>query len=160
MMFAKRTFLVGFLVFIMAVVLLGIFPPSTPRVFLNHRRAVESVRELNRAEYNYAAQHPNAGFACNLNDLGEPGSEPLSGVGLVDRVLASGTKSSYHFEIRCPQGGSQRDTGYTITATPLEPGKTGKYALCSDQSGEIWYSENGLAADCLATHKTIAGKHR
>ena len=160
MAFAKRTFLVGFVVFFMAVVLLGIFSPSTSRVFLNHRRAVESVRELNRAEYNYAAQHPNAGFACNLSDLGGPGSETLSGVGFVDRVLASGTKSSYHFEIRCPQGGSEMVTGYTITATPVEPGTTGKYAWCTNQGREIWYSENGSAVDCLATHKTIERKYR
>lgn len=160
MAFAKRTFLVGCVAFFIAVVFLGIFSPSTPRVFLNQRRGVESIRELNRAEYNYAAQHPNAGFACNISDLGEQGSECQPQVGLVDRVLASGTKSSYHFEIRCPQDDSETVRGYTITATPVEPGTTGRYALCTNQGGEIWYSENGSASDCLATHKTIERKYR
>jgi hypothetical protein len=160
MAFAKRTLLVGVVMVFTSLVLLGIFSPRTPRVFLNQRRSVQSIRELNRAEYNYAAQHPNAGFACNISDLGEQGSKPLSEVGLVDRVLASGTKSSYHFEIGCLQSGSPRIAAYTITATPVEPGTTGKYAFCSDQSGEIWYSENGLATDCLATHKTIERKYR
>jgi len=160
MAFAKRAFLVGFVVFFMAVVLLGVFSPSTPRVFLNQRRAVESIRELNRAEYNYAAGHPNAGFACNFSDLREQGSEPLPRVGLVDRVLLSGTKSSYHFEIQCLQSGSKKVAGYTITALPVEPGATGKYAFCTNQGGEIWYRENGLAADCLATQKPIERKYR
>jgi hypothetical protein len=159
MALAKRTLLVGVVVVFTSLVFLGIFSPSTPRVFLNHRRAAESIRELNRAEYNYAAQHPNAGFACNLSDLGEQASEPLSGTGPVDRALASGAKSLYHFEIRCLPSG-KKVGGYTITATPVEPGTTGKYAFCSDQSGEIWYSENGLAADCLATHKAIERKYR
>lgn len=160
MAFAKRTFWVGFTLFFMAVLFLGIFPPSTPRVFLNHRRAVEGIRELNRAEYNYAARHPEEGFACNLSDLAEQRSEPQSSVSLVDRVLASGTKSSYHFEIRCSQGGSQGATGYTITARPVELGTTGKYAFCTNQTGEIWYSENVLTTDCLTTHIPIERKYK
>jgi len=157
---AKLTFLVAFAVFSIAVVFLAIFPPRTSRVFLNQRRAVESIRELNRAEYDFAARHPDVGFACKLRDLGEQGSEAGSSVGLVDRVLASGTKSWYHFEIRCPEGGSQRAASYTIMATPVVPGATGKYALCSNQSEEIWYSENGLAAECLASHTPIERKYR
>ena len=161
MAFAKRTFLAVFIVmFASAVFFLAIFPPSTPRIFLNQRRAVESIRQLNVAEHDYAAQHPDAGFACNLSDLGEQGSESRSSVGHVDRVLASGTKASYHFEILCPQDDSQKATRYTITAVPVEAGMTGKYALCSSQSGEIWYSENGTASDCLAMRKPVEQKYR
>jgi hypothetical protein len=160
MTFAKRTFFVGFVVFFVAATLLAIFPPSTPRVFLNHRRAAESVRELSRAENNYAALHPDAGFACNLSQLGGQTSESSSRIRLVDPLLESGTKDSYLFEIQCPQKGNEKVTGYTITATPLKPGTTGEYTLCTNQNGEIWYSENGLAADCLATHKPIGQKYR
>jgi hypothetical protein len=160
MTLTKRTFFVGFAVFSLAATLLAIFSPSTPRVFLNHRRAAESMRELSRAENNYAALHSDAGFACNLSQLGEHASESSSGIGLVDPLLASGTKNSYRFEIQCPQSRSQKVTGYTITATPVEPGFTGKFALCANQSGETWYSENGLAADCLAMHQPIERKYR
>jgi hypothetical protein len=151
--YAKRISLIVFaLLFIAMLFWLGIFPPGTPRIFLNQRRAAESIRNLNLAEHNHAAGHSGVGFACNLNDLGENSS--------VDRVLASGTKASYHFEIRCLQSGGQKATGYTITALPVEAGLTGKYALCSDQTGEIWYSESGLASDCLAMHKPIEQKYR
>ena len=152
---AKRSILVVILAFLILVV---VWPPSlsTPRVFLNQRRAVLSIEDVSLAESKYAAQHPAAGYACSLSDLGEQGS----GIGLVDRVLASGTKAGYHFEIQCPQRESQKVARYAIIATPVNPGTTGKYALCSDQSGLIWYSENGSVSDCLAMHKPIERKYR
>jgi len=161
MAFGKRTFLTVLTAFFIAIAFwLGIFPPRTTRVFLNQRRAVESIRNLNLAEREYAARHPDTGFACNLSDLGENSSEPLSRVALVDRVLVSGTKSSYRFEIRCAQRGDQKATSYIITAIPVEPGTTGKYALCTDRTGEIWYSESGVASDCLTMRKPIEQKYR
>jgi hypothetical protein len=131
---------------------LGIFPPSTPRVFLNQRRAVQSIGNLNLAEHEYAVRHPDKGFACDLGNLGEQAT-------LVDPVLASGTKSAYNFEIRCPKSGHKATT-YTITAIPVEPGRTGEYALCADQSGEIWYSEDGSPSNCLRMHKPVGRKYK
>src|SRR5215510_7245087 len=96
MALAKRSFLVVLIVFFILVL---IWPPSltTSRIFMNQHRAMLSIGVLSTAERKYAAQHPAEGFACNLSRFGEEGSEP----GLVDRVLASGTKSGYHFEIQC-----------------------------------------------------------
>jgi hypothetical protein len=155
MAWAKRSILVVILVFFILVV---VWPRSlsTPRIVLNQHSAVRSIEDVSLAERKYAARHPETGYACNLSDLGEQGSE----IGLVDRLLASGAKSGYHFDIRCPQNGNQKATAYTITALPVEPGHTGTYALCSDQRGEIWYSENGSAADCLETRKPIEQKYR
>jgi hypothetical protein len=155
MAWAKRSILVVILVFFILVVVWP-WSLSTPRMFLNQLRAVRSIEDVTLAERKYAARHPETGYACNLSDLGEQGTE----IGLVDRVLASGTKSWYHFDIRCAQNGNQKATAYTITALPVEPGHTGTYALCSDQRGEIWYSENGSAADCLETRKPIEQKYR
>ena len=151
-MLAKRTFLVVAIVILLSLIWFGIFPPEASRVFLNQRSAVRSIDDVSLAERNYAARHPEAGYACNLNDLGEQG--------FVDGVLASGIKSGYRFEIRCLQDGGQHITNYTVTAVPLSPGTTGKYALCSNQSGGLWYGENGVAADCLAMHKPIERKYR
>ena len=142
--------------FVCVVFWLAVFPPKAPRIFLNHRRAVASIQRLNLAERNYAEQHPDVGFTCKLSDLAEQGAEPR--VGFIDQVLASGTKSSYHFEIGCTQG--QRTTAYTITAVPTIPGITGQYAFCTNQSGEPWYSENGSTSDCLSQHRPIEQKYR
>ena len=157
---AKRLMIVLTLVFMSVFIWLAIFPPHASRIFLNHRQAVASIRDLNFAEQNYAARHKDAGFACSLGDLSERGSEPLSRAGLEDRLLASGTKSGYHFDIRCPQNGDQRATAYTITALPDELRHTGTYALCTDQTGEIWYSETGSSSDCLRMHKPVEPKYK
>jgi hypothetical protein len=161
MALSRRTFLLLFIAALVAAAfLVGIFPPKAPRTFLNHRRAVASLRSLNLAERNYAEQHPDAGFACNPSDLAEQGSGAAPRVGFIDQVLASGTKSSYNFAIACARSEGQKSTSYTITATPTKPGTTGVYAFCTDQSGEIWYSENGSTSDCLARHKPIEQTYR
>ncbi|HEX2714416.1 MAG TPA: hypothetical protein VHM88_19660, partial [Candidatus Acidoferrales bacterium] len=147
---AKSSFLIVLIVFF---ILALIWPTSltTSQIFLNQRRAMLSIRDLSTAEHKYAAQRPGAGYACNLNDLSEQG--------LVDGVLASGTRNGYHFEIRCLQNSGPNVMGYTITAVPVSPGTTGKYAVCADQRGEVWYSENGLASDCLAMRKPVERKY-
>jgi type IV pilus assembly protein PilA len=146
--------------FALAVFLLGTSPLSHPRIFMNQRRAVSSLRHLNRAQQVYAAGQPEVGFACNISDLGGEASGPSPTGGLVDRVLASGTKSAYRFEIRRPQRRGHNATAYTVTAVPVVPGTTGDYALCTDQSGEVWYSENGSPSDCLAMRKPVERKYR
>ena len=100
MKLAKKIFLTVLIIFMSSVFWLAVFPPATPRVVLNHYRAVQSIRSLNLAERTYAARHPEAGFACNLRDL--------SYAELIDRVLASGTESAYYFEIRCLQQGNRK----------------------------------------------------
>jgi hypothetical protein len=111
-----------------------------------------SIREVNLAQQSYSAQHPRTGYACTLSDLGEQGA--------VDGVSASGTKAGYHFEIQCLQRGAQKAERFTITAVPVNPGVTGQYALCADQSAEVWYSEHGSVSDCLAMRKQIERKYR
>jgi hypothetical protein len=153
MKLGEKIFLTVPIIFVSALFLLGIFIPlDQPRVFYNHLRAVKSIQALNIAEHAYAARHPEAGFACNLHDL--------SDADLIDRVLASGTKAAYYFEIRCLLHGTGKATDYTITALTVKAGMTGKYAFCTDQGGDIWYSESGSASNCLAMRKTVEEKYR
>lgn len=149
---AKRTFLIALIPLCISVIWLGIVPHEAPRVFLNQRSAARGISDVSVAENKYAAQHQQAGYACNLSNLGEEG--------LVDAVLASSTRAGYHFEIQCPQNGVQKFTSYTITAVPVSPGNTGKYALCTDQTGDVWYSDSGVPSDCLAMHKPIERKYK
>jgi hypothetical protein len=149
---AKRTFLIVVIGFFLAGMIWLGSSLSTPRIFLNQRRATHSVFELIQAERSHAARLPDAGYACKLSDLGEQG--------LVDSVLASGTKAGYRFEIRCPQNGIQKAESFTVTAIPVSLGLTGQYSLCGDQSGEVWYSENTSISDCLTNHKPVPRKYR
>lgn len=152
MTFARRSFLVGLIVLISAAIWGTFRPLSTPRIFLNQRRATMSIWELNLAQQSYSAQPPRTGYACTLSDFGEQGA--------LDRVLAARTKAGYHFEIQCPQRGAPKAERFTITAVPVNPGVTGQYALCAEQSGEVWYSEHGLVPDCLAMRRQVERKYR
>src|ERR1043165_9589779 len=63
------------------------------RIAANEASAVGSLRTLNTAEVTYNSTYPNVGFACTLAAMGAGGS--ATGAGLIDAVLASGTKSGY-----------------------------------------------------------------
>jgi hypothetical protein len=153
MTLAKRSLLLLPIAVLISVVILGVFTPlSTPRIFLNQRRAVLSIAELSLAERRYSTLHPSTGYAGKLGDLGDQG--------LVDRVLGSGTRTGYHFEIRCLQEDGQKVTSYTITAEPTSRGTTGKYALCADESGETCYSEEALVSNWLTMRKPVEEKYK
>lgn len=145
--------LVGILA--LAMLLIAMFRPEASRVFLNQLHAAQSIRSLNAAEQRYKAQHPDKGFACGVEDL-----SPQTTDGLAYPMLTSGIKSGYHFDIRCPQNVGRGAANYFITAVPTKLGIYGNYALCSDQTGEVWYSENGSAPDCLRIRKPIGQEYR
>src|SRR5215472_4549635 len=153
---AKRT---SFVVLVVSFMLFLIWPRPlmTPRTFMNQRRAVLNITNVGNAERKYAAERPSIGYACNLSDLTTQDPEG----DLVDSVLASGMKAGYYFKLQCPQDNAPKVTRYTITAVPTIPGTTGDYALCADQSGEVWYSEKGSSpSDCLAVRKPVERKYR
>ena len=61
--------------------------------------------------------------------------------------LTSGVKSGYIFTIgNCTKvnlNGTDRITGYQVTAVPLTVGKTGNRGFCSDQFGTIKFDPAG-----------------
>src|SRR3954463_14861343 len=67
------------------------------RIAANEASAVGSIRTINTSEVTYASTYPNQGFAL-LADLGGAGGSS-TGAGLIDSVLASGTKSGYVFSV-------------------------------------------------------------
>lgn len=132
---------------ILTLIIVGTPDLSTPRIKLNHIRAVRSFQDLRWAEQHYALKNARRVYACSLNDL--------SKAGLVDGVLASGKKNAYRFELRCFQEQNGAVMGYRFVGIPEVPGVTGKFAFCADQSGEIWYSESGSVSECFAKHRAV-----
>ena len=116
-------------------------PPDT--------RVIGSLKTLFAAETTYAKTYPNAGFTCQLADLG--GS--MSGKGadehaaqLIDPALAAGRKNGYKFEIAvCNAAPSSI---FQIVATPLEK-NIGWPAYCTDQSGVIRSIAEANASYCI-----------
>jgi prepilin-type N-terminal cleavage/methylation domain-containing protein len=127
------------------------------RIAANQASAVGSCRTLNTAEVTYASTF-NVGFSVDLYSLAPPTTttaNPTStAAGLIDSVLAMGSKSGYSF-VYSP--GTSDSTGrintYQITAVPIT-NSTGTNYYYTDQSGVIRQNSTTTAA---STDSPIAG---
>src|SRR5437660_1755098 len=130
------------------------------RIAANESSAVGSIRTLNTAEVTYASTYPDQGFTCTLGNLGPPSgsaSATSSSAGLIDSVLASGTKSGYVFALTgCTAAGSTSIVvTYASQGQPVAVGQTGQRAFCSDQSGVIKYDAGGVGTTCTSGGKAL-----
>ena len=126
------------------------------RIAANQASAVGSMRTINTAEITYASTY-NTGYSTTLAELAPPaaGSNPTStAAGLVDSVLAAGSKSGYGF-VYAPGGavGGRIET-YTLNANPTTVGTTGTNFYFTDQSGVIRQNSTATAS---ATDSPLAG---
>ena len=108
------------------------------RIAANQASAVGSLRTLNTAEITYSSTY-NSGFSATLTYL-QPGTTQTptaSTAGLIDSVLASGSKSGYSFTYSAGSVDSAgRIDNYAITAVPINS-STGTNYYYTDQSGVI-----------------------
>jgi prepilin-type N-terminal cleavage/methylation domain-containing protein len=126
------------------------------RIAANQASAVGSIRTLNTAEITYASTY-NTGYSNSLADLAPPaaGAVPTStAAGLVDSVLAAGSKSGYGFTYTPGTAVGGRIETYGINANPTTVGTTGTNFYFSDQSGVI---RQDSAATASATSSPLAG---
>ena len=121
------------------------------RIAANEASAVGSVRTINTSEVTYASTYPDVGFTALANLGGAGGS--ASGAGLLDSVLAAGTKSGYVFTTpsagitpaSCGTTGNPACTTYTVNGDP-QNSQTGQRHFFSDQSGVIRYNTSTVAS--------------
>ena len=124
-----------------------------------HRAARESaavgkVLRITALQKHYAGSHPTEGFACQLTLL-KPTSRTRDDYD-ADAFLLSEDHAGYRIAITgCKPEPNGVVSSYQITAVPLEPGKSGVRAFCSDQTGALWYDASGSAESCLALHRAI-----
>jgi len=111
----------------------------------NESSAVGSLRTVNTGEVTYAASCPNVGYSATLVEL-NTGAICAGGTGIIDNVLATGTKSGYTFTY-APGAAAANGivSTYTNIAVPLNIGVTGQRGFFTDQSGVIRYSLSGAA---------------
>lgn len=116
----------------------------------NETSAINSMKVITSAEFQYDSSYPANGYACSLSALGgdpHSGAPSMTGAQLIQNDLASGFKSGYIFTIgncsKVTANGTDRITGYTLTAVPQTVGKTGDRGFCTDQFGSIKYDPAG-----------------
>jgi prepilin-type N-terminal cleavage/methylation domain-containing protein len=108
------------------------------RIAANQASAIESLRVLGTSEVTYAAIYGN-GYSATLSALGPVpagGVATASAAGLVDDLLASGTKSGYQFIYTptLPEPSGNRYNGYTFLANPLSVGTSGVNFYYEDET--------------------------
>lgn len=125
------------------------------RIAANQSSAVGSLRTLNTAEITYSSTY-NCGFTPDLPTLAPSasGNPTSTAAGLIDSVLAGGTKSGYSFTYSPGASDSSgKINAYAINATPITS-TTGTNYYFTDQSGVIRQNSTTTAA---STDSPIAG---
>jgi hypothetical protein len=109
---------------------------------------VGSLRTLNTSEITYSSTF-NVGFTATLSYLAPPAgaANPTStAAGLIDSVLALGSKSGYSFTYSPgPTDTTGRINAYSFTAVPITS-STGTNYYFTDQSGVIRQNSTTTAA--------------
>jgi type IV pilus assembly protein PilA len=110
------------------------------RMVANQASAVGGLRTISTAAITYASTY-NEGYPPTLVSLGPPASglpPSASAAGLIDEVLASGTKSGYIFTYTPGEKGADgRVDKYTLQADPVVSGNTGVNHYFTDETGVI-----------------------
>ncbi|MGB7730396.1 MAG: hypothetical protein WBL50_20380 [Candidatus Acidiferrum sp.] len=152
-----RNFLVPIAIVAFVLLLAVLFLPTmdgpNSRVRANESVAAANPRNITTFQNRYAALHPNDGFACDLTLLksvmhDKNDHEP-------DAFLPAGHIGYRIVLMGCEAGPNGSVTRYKISAIPVAPGKSGVRAFCTDETGVLWYDEDGSAENCLTAHHTI-----
>ncbi len=117
------------------------------RIAANQASAVGSLRTINVCEITYASTF-NKGYSRTLAALAPPsgGNPDADAAGLLDNVLASGSKSGYIFTYEAgATDASGRITAYTVRADPVTPGTTGQNHYFTDETAVIRQETEGPA---------------
>ena len=104
----------------------------------NQASAVASLRTINTVEITYSSTY-NQGFTTTLLQLGPPssGNATSSAAGLIDSVLAGGSKSGYSFVYAASAAVNNQVDNYSVNANPLQVGVSGTIYYYSDPTNTI-----------------------
>jgi len=107
---------------------LAIMSMLRSRLNANEMAAIASLRTISTGAQNYYARASPHAYPAELNDLGDPDSNPP----YIDELLASGEKQGYLLVYTYVS-----DDVYTCRANPKTPGKTGNRYFYVDDTGRI-----------------------
>lgn len=142
---------------ILILMLVAIPTAGKIRKHADELSAMKSIQTIEQAQTMYNSDYPTTGYACNLSALGgdnTSGPPSATGAQMINGELATGVKSGYVFAItnctKSTANNSERVTGYTITAVPATPGKSGDRGFCLD-AGNIIKADPAGGTNCTVT---------
>ena len=113
----------------------------------NEAAAIAMLEALTESSVMYSTTH--GGFPHTISDLRPSAGSPASSssaADLIDAVLASGVKNGYSFTYAVVASDPSGNVlSYSITASPVTPGATGRRYFFINQTGVI-HAEMGRAA--------------
>jgi hypothetical protein len=141
---------------IMAFLSMPVLDGPHSRQYANESSAVSRLRDVTTLQKKFAATHADKGFACVLPLLrpadGEQNSANYDPFGF----LTTGASGGYKFMLTsCRTDDEGVVVHYEATAVPIERGRTGFYAFCTDDSGLIWYNVEASPTNCLASRHVL-----
>jgi len=152
----ERAFSLMELLIVVAVILI-IAAIAVPKLFrskmaANEASAVGSLKAVNAACVSYASTW-SVGYPVVLSYLGPGTPTSATGAGIIDSLLAGGTKSGYTFSYisGAPSGGQVRT--YALRANPTVPNQTGQRYFFTDQTGVIRQNLGSVATSSSAPIK-------
>ena len=124
------------------------------RIAANEASAVNSLRTITTAENTYYTTYPTFGFACNLKSLGGGKNPPdNTAAGIIDDVLANGSKAGYLFATGVCTKQGNLTTGFQYSAAPATPNQSGIRFFCVDTTAILRFSTD--VPTCFATGQPI-----
>jgi len=116
--------------------------------------ALGNLRKLADLQKRFSSAHPEKGFTCQMPLL--KSTNPSTGEYDPEEFLVLDRYAGYKIKLsECEPDPKGLVTHYQATAVPVEPGKSGVRAFCTDQSGALWYDNGGSADNCLARRQPI-----
>jgi len=141
---------------LVAVLSIPVLDGPHSRQYANEAAAVSRLRALTALEKTFAAAHADKGFACEVPLL-KAAEKEESGVGHdLPLFLVTGTYAGYKFVLgNCRTDAKGVVAHFEATAVPVERGRTGFRAFCTDESGLLWFDPDGSATDCLKSRRAL-----
>jgi hypothetical protein len=120
----------------------------------NETAAQNRLVTISTAETNYAARHPDRGYACTLATLfaPEPGANPGEGNFVYDPGQSAEEWSGYRFSFTGCDGAPAAK--YRITAAPLESDQ-GLKTFCADEAGAFKFVTTGKSSSCISRGQPV-----
>jgi prepilin-type N-terminal cleavage/methylation domain-containing protein len=125
---------------ILIVVAIAIPNFLASRMSANESSAVQETRAITTAEVVYNTQY-QIGYSALLVHLGDSGPITSTNAGLIDSILASGTKSGYSFTyVPLNVDAAGHFQSYTLNGNPMNPGYSGRKYFYTDQTAIMRFS--------------------
>lgn len=121
------------------------------RMAANEAAAVQNMRDITTGQVVYSTTY-GIGFSATLGDLGGTGAATPTSAGLIDDILAGGTKSGFITYVPTNPDPTGNPQGFTLNADPENLGVTGQRFFYTDQTGVI---RQNLIASATATDNPI-----